>query len=389
MLDKPPDNSTYPGLTAVTETLPRSCYQDATFFETELQKIWYQNWLLVCREEDLAEPRDYLTVTVGTQSIILLRNDSRELRAYYNTCRHRGSLLLTESSGRLPSAHVVCPYHRWAYSLDGELRRTGYGSCPAGLALSDYPLLPVALESWEGFVFINLARKPKTDLQAAFDEYSVSLNNWHLAGLRSAYQYEKTLNCNWKLFWENFNECLHCPHIHPDLCKIVPLYKRGIMEAQDDINWSPDVVSSDPAYAGGLAEGASTWATEGKPVGKPFQGLTEQEKQVGHNYAMLLPSMFIVGHSDYVRSVRLLPLNAQQTLLRADWFFSEETINDPNFNAEQAAAFARQVIDEDGYVAELNQRGLVNQAYERGVLMAEEYEVHRFQQWVLRQIATD
>ena len=380
--ESPSVNPDYPGLTKTTVTLPTDWYLDQRHFEHELNHIWYTHWVSLCRAEDLPSPGDYKTFMIGSQGIIVLRDEQGVLRAFHNTCRHRGSILLTEASGQLDKAtRILCPYHCWAYSSQGELLRTGRGSTPDDFIASDYSLYSIAIEEWRGFVYANLDPDVATGVSEAFDEYSVSLDNWPLEELRRGYQYEKVLNCNWKLFWENFNECLHCPNVHPDLCRVVPIYKRGFMEAFDDPQWQAGR-SDEPQYAGGLAEGAETWSSDGRSTGHTFELLSAAERQAGHNYAMLMPSMFIVAHVDHVRTVQLLPLSPTSTALRADWYFPQAALQDDAVDVKQFATFARQVIDEDGRAAELNQRGLANKAHKQGVLMAEEYDVHRFQQWV-------
>lgn len=376
------DNPDYPGLRLPTPTLPTRWYLDSDQYEKELNAIWYRHWQYVCRAEDLVAPGDYQTIVVGNQNVIVLRDEGGDLQAYFNTCRHRGSVLLTEQSGKLDKAsRILCPYHRWAYSSKGDLLATGSGTPPEGFHATDHGLYSVAIQEWCGFVFINLDVESPAALSDAFDKYSVPLDNWPLTEMRRGDSFETVLNCNWKLFWENFNECLHCPNLHPDLCKVVPIYKRGIMEAFDDPDWQAGS-SENPALAGGIAEHAETWAWEGRSTNHHFSKLTEQERKVGHNYAVVLPSMFIVAHVDHVRSVQLLPLSVDKTHLRADWFFPQAALDDETLDIAHFTSFAKQVIDEDGRAAELNQKGLVNHAHSHGTLMAEEYDVHRFQQWV-------
>lgn len=385
-------NSQYSGLRAPQATLPAYSYFDPAYHQRELHSIWYQSWIYVCRSEDLASTGDYRTVSIGTQNLIVLRDEHDTLRGFHNTCRHRGSILLTAESGNLGAGQrLSCPYHRWAYSLQGNLLSTGVGTCPAGFKISDYPLHCISVEEWSGFVFVNVQETPAESLVDSFDEFSVSLENWPLTDVRRGHVYEKTLDCNWKVFWENFNECLHCPSGHPGLCQIVPLYKRGIMEPFDDPAWQPDGTAldspkADPAQIGGLKQGAHTWSHDGVARGDWFPKLTAAEISTGHHYVMVMPSMFIVAHVNYVRTMQVLPLGPEQTRLRSDWYFQQSTLDDPEVDVAEIASFARQVIDEDGALAELNQRGLHSIAHTQGTLMAEEYDVSRFQDWVRQKV---
>ena len=378
--------STYKGLTEVQQTLPADYYLDAGHYERELKAIWYRNWVYVCRDEILDEPRTFRTIGIGSQNVLVLRDENGDLQAFHNTCRHRGSILCTESEGKLRSKSIICPYHSWSYSLQGELKRTPSKNCPAGFDKRNYPLYKVAVEEWKGFIFVNLAGENAVPLADSFQEDSANLDNWPMQSLKLGHTYQKTMACNWKIFWENFNECLHCPSVHPELCKIVPIYGRAYMESEEDPNWPENQHSADPKLIGGLREGAKTWSFDGQPVGKPFAGLSEKERNSGHHYVVNCPSIFIAAHIDYVRIVRLLPLGPEKTEMQVEWLFSEETLADKSIDIEKAASFAKLVMQQDAFVSELNQRGLHCIQHKHGVLMAEDYDVHNFQNWVREQL---
>jgi Rieske 2Fe-2S family protein len=195
------------------------------------------------------------------------------------------------------------------------------------------------------------------------------------------HSYRKVLNCNWKIFWENFNECLHCPNVHPELCDLVPIYGRAIMARRDDPEWEARAAENDPRVAGGLRTGAETWSMDGRAQGM-LPGLTEAEKVPGQRYGTVLPSCFIVAHLDYVRIVRITPLSPETMELSSDWLFHPEMLAQPNFDKARITDFATLVLDQDGAACEINQRGLKAAAFEHGVLMQEEYEVFLFQDWV-------
>src|SRR5680860_265744 len=147
----------YLGLTKMQATLPASYYLDSDHHLRELNAIWYRQWVYVCRSEELASARDFRTFDIGSQSILIVRDENNDLNAFHNTCRHRGSELCSASKGKLPSKSIICPYHAWAYSLQGELKRTSSKTHPEGFDRSQYPLYDVAVKEWNGFIFINLA----------------------------------------------------------------------------------------------------------------------------------------------------------------------------------------------------------------------------------------
>lgn len=374
--------ASYTGLSAVQPGLPSDYYLDAAHYQRELTAIWYRHWVYVCRVDALDGARAFRTIEIGSQNILVLRDEQGELQAFHNTCRHRGSILCQQKQGRLRSKSIVCPYHNWAYSLQGELQRTPSKHCPADFNKSDYPLYAVAVAQWQGCVFVNLAGEAALPFSESLQADSVSLDNWPMQTLKTGHSYRKVIRCNWKIFWENFYECLHCPGLHPELSKLVPIYSRAYMVAEDDPEWAAHPHSDDPKYTGGLMPGAQTWSFDGEPTGKPFASLSEQERKAGHNYAMCLPSLFIVAHVDYVRVMRVLPLGVDQTEIHAEWLFSAETMTDKNADIEKVAAFATLVLEQDAAACELNQQGLGSIRHKQGVLMAEEYAVYEFQEWV-------
>ena len=372
----------YNGLRKAEPTLPATTYHDQNRFRAEMDTIWSRNWINVCRSSDLDGPRSFRTVRIGTQEIVLVRDESGLLRAFHNTCRHRGSALCTESEGRLKGRLLVCPYHSWSYATDGRLIGVPSKSLPPGFDKAEHGLYAVATEEWRGFVFVNLDERPATSVAETFDSASVSLANWPLEDLAVGNRYVKRMQCNWKIFWENFNECLHCPNVHPELSNLVPIYGRGLMARHDDPEWLEHADDGSPEYSGGLRSGAESWSTDGKTHGPTFAELTAAEREAGQSYATHLPSMFVVGHVDYVRSVRLMPLGPEETELTADWLFPAEPLSRGEIDVDQVVAFGRLVLDQDAAICEINQRGLHSRRHHRGILMPEEYDVHRFQEWV-------
>ena len=113
-----------PCATRVQATLPADYYLDDGHYQRELDAIWYRNWVYVCRAEALEGPRAFRTIEIGSQSILIVRDEHHRLNAFHNTCRHRGSVLCTEEEGRLRSKSIICPYHSWTYSLQGDLKKS-------------------------------------------------------------------------------------------------------------------------------------------------------------------------------------------------------------------------------------------------------------------------
>src|ERR1700688_584581 len=281
MLSTPPIDSGYNGLTEHTEGLAADAYYDPRQYERELQRIWYRNWVYVGRSRDVARARAFRTFELGDQRILLVRDDQGALQGFHNTCRHRGAALCRDSEGVLRSGSIICPYHAWVYNLQGDLLRTSSKAHASGFDVADFPLYKISVREWNGFVFVAL-----TDDPPAFDKiFDLPLNRldaWSLGELIVDHVLLKTIHSNWKIFWENYNECLHCPGVHPKLSQLVPIYGRGLLEEREDPQWSAHAADADPKFKGGLREGAATWSLDGKTTGIPFPDLSEADRRAGH-----------------------------------------------------------------------------------------------------------
>jgi Rieske 2Fe-2S family protein len=384
-----PDNrgsESYTGLKQLEEGLPSRFYYDPGQYERELQALWYRNWIYLCRAGTLAEKRSFRTFAIGSQSILVLRDELGTLRAFHNTCRHRGSALCAEKEGQFRGKHITCPYHGWTYDLQGRLAIVPALGMADDFDRRNFPLYDVAVMEWGGFVFVNLSGA-RTTLEDALRPNSQRLANWPLATLEIGHVFRKTVACNWKVFWENFSECYHCPGIHPELSSLVPIYGRSIMNQYDDPDWTAHRDDPDPKFRGGLRDGAVTWSLDGQTRGAIFPGLTEEERRAGSRFVTAWPTMYVVGHVDYVRIVSMRPLGPEETELTAEWLFPPETLANPEFDLENAVGLGRRVVEQDGAACEMNQKGLRSLAHRQGVLMPQEYAVRAFQDWVRRGLA--
>lgn len=363
-----------PLLTHCPETLPRAAYLDADWYARELATLWSRNWVCVGRVADFP-PGTIRPVTVAGASV-LVAHSPQGISAFHNTCRHRGAELCAAEQplGRL----ITCPYHAWSYAAeDGRLISVAHATPTSDFIYENNGLRPVSRVKWNGFLFLNL--NPQGPLNP--DLGLTALDNWPMDILLTGHRHERILDCNWKVFWENYNECLHCPGIHPELCDMVPIYGKGIMSAPEAPDWTPD--QPPPPN---LKPGAQTWTMSGQPCGPTFPGLTPAQRQAGYTFVTLYPTTYIVAHIDHVRAVRLEPLGPQRTRLVAEWYFTPETLAQPGFDAAKVAAFASIVLQQDGDAVEMNQRGIRSPAYEKGRLMPQEFDIHRFHNWVLTQI---
>ena len=362
-----------PRLLTCPEGLPRAAYMDRGWYDREMATIFARQWVMVGRAAEFPAGK-MRRALVGEAQVIVVRDSDGQLAAWHNSCPHRGSELCRkdeEEVGKL----IRCPYHAFAFAAaDGRLVSTAHAVPSDDFDRSAHGLRPVLLRLWNGFVFLNLSADPG-DIWS--DVGLHTLDTWPMDSLVTGHVWETDIACNWKTFWENYSECLHCPGIHPELCDLVPLYGRGIMSPPEAPEWTPDGPEIPLMKAG-----ATTWTADGQPCGPIFPTLTPADLKAGYGFASLWPSGYVVAHIDYVRSVRVVPLGPERTRLIAEWHFSPETLAQPGFDAADVAAFAKIVMVQDGEASEMNQRGMRSPAFKAARLMPEEYDIHRFHQWI-------
>ncbi len=369
--------SVSPLLDHCPESLPAIWYHDPAHFERERKAIWARHWIYAGRANDLA-PNSVRRLAVAGQNLILVKDASGGITCFHNTCRHRGAELCCADTTRLKAKLITCPYHEWSYNLQGELVRVPYASPTADFRKEDHGLLKVHVANWNGFLYVCLAAEPPP-FEAAPDMGADALDNWPMQDLVTGHVMVKEIACNWKVFWENYNECLHCPGVHPELCDLVPIYAKGLMAADEAPDWTLESAS---LQDGKLRTGARTWTRNGQACGPEFPNLSQAQRQAGQLFVTLWPTMYVVAHVDYVRTVSLKPLRPERTELRIEWLFPKETIAAPGFDLDNVTSFASLVIAQDSEASEINQRGLKNAAFKAGRLMPQEFDVFRFQQWV-------
>ncbi len=239
-----------------------------------------------------------------------------------------------------------------------------------------YGLHPVALETWEGFVFVNLATESGSLLASLREEIDepLSYERYRMAELMVGRRIVYDVRANWKILIDNFNECLHCPGIHPELAKIVPIYRKGmVIEERDD---------------GGtgvrLAEGARTFSFDGTSGLPAFPGLSEED--IGMYYGFTaFPNLLANLLSDTVMTYLLLPSAPDRTRVVSEYLFRPEVASRADFDPSPVVSFLDLVSRQDWAVCERAQRGVRSRAFDRGVLPWNDRLLHVFAQRYLRE----
>ena len=367
-------------LDRTTASLPAAWYYDAAQYARELEAVWYRDWICVGRAEELRESGDYVVVPVGDESLILTRDRDGRTRAFHNTCRHRGSQLCATPRGRFANGRIVCPYHAWSYGLSGELLATPRMELPADFQRENYPLYAVRLDTWGGFLFVNLSEKPPANLAAFLGGEAENVRRWPLADLVSVHREVSTLACNWKLFWENYSECYHCPGIHPELCRVMPIYREGLLSYADSRAGAPPGNAGDSRSR--VAPGFVTWTLDGQTKLPLIEGPSAADRALGVVFASFTANLFIVAHPDYVRSVRIAARGPEQIELTIDWLLPPGVAERHADELEKMITLGRLVVAQDGRACELNQRGLRSRRHRAGVFMPQEAALHEFHEWL-------
>lgn len=352
-------------------TLPGNYYTAEDVFQREVERIFYERWLCVGREEQIPNPGDYFVQGVGRESLIIVRGQDGQVRAFYNVCRHRGTRMCTTASGHFPQS-IQCPYHAWTYGLDGRLIGAPHMNEVEGFDKGQYPLYTAAMATWEGFLFVNLSRQPEP-FEQAFAPLIGKFSQWQIAKLRSARRIEYDVAANWKLLVENYSECYHCPLIHPALAALSP-YRSG----QNDLYEGP--------YLGGFMDinhEAGSLTMDGRTCALPLGQVSGEDLSRVYYYS-LFPNMLLSLHPDYVMFHLLWPQSAGRTLISCEWLFDPTAMAQPGFDSSGAVEFWDMTNRQDWHVCELSQLGLTSRAYTPGPYSAAESLPAAFDREVLR-----
>jgi phenylpropionate dioxygenase-like ring-hydroxylating dioxygenase large terminal subunit len=281
-------------------------------------------------------------------------NDGQRIRAHYNVCRHRGTRICETTSGHF-SGSIQCPYHAWTYGLDGTLKVARNMADVEGFSAADYPLHEARCATWEGFLFVNLSNEAPA-FEDVFAPLAGRFRKWHIGDLRTARTIHYDLDCNWKLVFQNYSECYHCPLVHPQLDKLSPSDS-----GRNDLAEGP--------FLGGFSElrkhGASlttTGATNRPPVGEV--GGEDLDRVY---YYTIFPSMLLSLHPDYVMVHYAKPVAPNRTSIDCAWLFDPQTMSGAGFDPSDAVEFWDLTNRQDWHVNELTQKGVESRVYSPGV----------------------
>jgi len=338
-------------------TLDREFYTSDAAFARERDRIFYREWFCAGREEQVADAGAYQVLEVAGESVIVVRTSSGKLAAHYNVCRHRGSRLLPEGGRGTLAGTIRCPYHSWTYTLDGRLRTAPFLDEEDGFSKEELGLHPVGIESWGGFLFLNLspadARARNYPLAAQLGAVPDRLHRYPLDELRVGRSLRYEVAANWKVLLENYNECYHCGPVHPELCRLVPAFKH---RGGSELDWDRGIPHR---------EGAWTFTETGSSNRRPFAGLNADE-QVRHKGELVYPNFMISLSAEHVTAYTLWPQDAGRTTVVCDILFHPSEMNASAFDPGDAVDFWDRVNRQDWAICESVQRGMSSRVFQHG-----------------------
>ena len=344
-----------------SQMLPAEAYTSADVWAWEQRHIFAGSWACLGRQDEIC-PGDVgqQAVMVGDISVLLAWNKDG-LRAFANTCRHRGHELLANGDSSTRKA-IVCPYHAWSYKLDGSLLAAPGFRDVESFENGDHSLVELAIKVWHGWVFCHAANPLGGDVPSFEDHLGVieeKLGQYEAERLvrRARHTYE--IAANWKVVCENYHECYHCPEIHPELCLVTPPN-------------SGDNYVLPGQWIGGrmeLRDGMATMSMTGESAGLPIPGVDPRIVE----YIQIWPNLLVSAHPDYVMTHRLVSLAPDRTWIECSWYFVDEKV-DPSY----AADFWDLTNRQDWAACESVQRGLSSPHFRPGPFAPNEDAVKQF-----------
>jgi len=354
-------------------SLPGWLYHDGEFLEAEKRAFLRAAPQVVCHEGEIAQPGEWRSLDYLGESIIVIRGDDANVRAFANVCRHRGSRLVDGSGGC--AKMLTCPYHAWTYARDGRLVAVPRRSDYPGLAMGELGLIPIALENWRGFLFVTLEPGAPSvhEMMAPYEHEVAPYRFEELRPIGRVTSRQRALN--WKTIADNYSDGLHIPVGHPGLTRLFG--KSYSVEAREwvdrmegDLRDAPSANASERAYQKLLPEAAHL------PVSHRRKWL----------YYKLFPNVAFDIYPDQVDFMQFLPVSATETVIR------EISYALPDERREMKAArylnwrINRRVNEEDTVLIARVQEGMGSAHYIAGPLGTSEVSLRSFAQKLRRLI---
>ncbi len=396
-------------------TLDRDFYTSPEIFQTDLDLIFARHWIYVGVEPDVPEAGDVMSFDIGAASVIIVRDDDMQIRAFHNVCRHRGARLTPD--GKSSVGNLVCRYHAWTYGLDGRLLFADHMG--EDFDKSCRGLKPVHLRSVAGLLFICLADEPPADIEEMARVMTPYLAPHDVANCKIAHATDLIEHGNWKLTMENNRECYHCAANHPELTTSLFAYGFGFSPtALDDLD-----LQQAERYADMVTELQQRWEADGLPA-REVEHLsdrvtgfrTERLPMDQHGESQTLDtkaaSQRMLGQikdrrsgglsfwtqpnswhhfmGDHIVTFSVIPVGPQETLLRTKWLVHKDAVEGVDYDVENLTRVWQATNRQDAELVGISQAGVRSPAYEPGPYSPfTEGFVEKFCTWYLGRLSEE
>ena len=346
-------------------TIPSRYYLDSAILEQEKERVFGSTWQLVARSEELQRVGDFIPVTVLDEPIVITRGLEGELRGFYNVCRHRaGQVALTRGNRK----SLQCRYHGWTYGLDGTLRACPEMEETEDFRKEDFGLMPVRVDTWGPFVFVCLSDStpPLAEVMGAIPS-EVAAAGYDVDRMRLVERREYLIDCNWKVYVDNYLEGYHLPIAHPQLYKELDYDSYRVEEFRYYSKQHAPIRELKP----------------GEEIGVDRRFLRQPGAEDSALYYWLFPNTMFNIYQDNMSSNVILPVGVDRTLTIFEWFFAEPGTGAGWESMQESIAFSDEIQQEDIVICEQVQRGLRSRSYDAGRFSAKrENGVYHFQNLV-------
>lgn len=335
---------------ARAETIPSDWYTDPAMNAFERKTIFDKTWQFVCHISKLSNPGDHAVASVADNPVLVVRGSDGSLRAFYNVCRHRGGPIAVEDGCGVKA--LQCKYHGWTYTLDGHLRGVPKFDRTELFNKKNYGLVPVNLDIWDGLIFVNLDEKP-APLAKFYHGISERIHPLKLGPMRFHQRVIYDVQCNWKVYVDNYLEGYHLPFVHPELCKLLDYaqYQTETFECYS-LQHSP-ITPEENIYTSG--------------AGTAF-------------YYFVFPNFMLNILPGRLQTNLVLPLSHDRCRVIFDYHYNDTESEIARKKIDDDLKYSDWVQHEDITICEHVQKGLNSKAYTKGRFSVEmENAVHHFQ----------
>lgn len=335
-------------------TLPATLYFDPEVYAAEKETVFARTWQVVGHYDQVKNAGDYFTTELVGEPLLMVRGADGQLRGFYNVCRHRAG---PPAEGCGSRKLFRCGYHGWTYALDGSLISATEIEGVEGFRPEDFALVPVRIEEWFNFIFVNLDPEAKP-LRTCLGELRTQVERFPFSDMQLFERRTYEMNCNWKTYVDNYLEGYHLPSVHPGLNR--------------ELDYNAYVVEPHAEYVRQFSP--IRWAQPGDGTPRRYQ---EGRDGLTTDYFWIFPNWMLNRYPDNISLNIVLPVAPERSLAIFEWYLPEKDHN--RSTAKASVEFSDQIQIEDVAICEKVQKNLRSRSYSRGRFsVKQEKGVHAF-----------